>query len=157
MKWGLVIFLIIVTILVYSLPVQSQVNSKVQDFFGASSGKRSAKRNWSWRWLLVPSLLGALGLLWRKRKPAPKKVQRPLRPIEKALRLLARRGHQPASSETLRQFSIRVEAARDPAAAPFSELVDHYYAIRFGENKIPLGKLDELLQKMRSESHPPRL
>ena len=34
MKLGLVIFLVIVIALVYSLPVQSQVNSEVQDLFG---------------------------------------------------------------------------------------------------------------------------
>jgi hypothetical protein len=43
---------------------------------------------------------------------------------------------------------VRVDAAHDPGARPFSELVELYYAARFGGVEVPAGTLERLSREV---------
>src|SRR5262249_2483949 len=75
----------------------------------------------------------------------------------RALRALEKRGYSRGVAETGRELAVRVEQGGDPAAQPFSQLVELYYASRFGEKQIPSSELDQLAQQVTSpavSSHP---
>jgi transglutaminase-like putative cysteine protease len=57
---------------------------------------------------------------------------RPPRPYARALRILARRGLEPAASETAREFLARVGGAEPALAAPLAALTAAYERARFG-------------------------
>ncbi len=66
----------------------------------------------------------------------------------RALRALEKRGLARATGETGRELAVRAEAARDPGAAPFSALVDLYYAARFGGEPVPSADLERLSESV---------
>jgi transglutaminase-like putative cysteine protease len=99
-------------------------------------------------------LFGALYLRRRRgRKRSsdeklPPRAAKAQHAFARAVRALERRGHGRAACETARELSRRVLAANDPAAAPFSELVDLYYAVRFGGAKVPTAELERLARQV---------
>ncbi|MCU1280005.1 MAG: hypothetical protein JWM53_3551, partial [bacterium] len=44
------------------------------------------------------------------------------------------------------ELAARLQAAADPVATPFAELVELYYAARFGAASVPTAELDRLAQ-----------
>jgi hypothetical protein len=70
----------------------------------------------------------------------------------RALKALERRGFARGNGETGRELCARVVAAGDPVAAPFGELVELYYAARFGAAAVPTADLDRLAQKISQQS-----
>jgi transglutaminase-like putative cysteine protease len=97
--------------------------------------------------------LAALFTLWRRRRlitrggsrrsPTGNEI-RAQHALERAMRALEKRGATRAASETAAELATRVRAAGDPGAASFAELVDLYYAARFGEKAIAAAELDRL-------------
>ena len=75
--------------------------------------------------------------------------------------MLRRRGYNLRPGETLQQLAARVELAGDTAGATFGELVQRYYAHRFGQQGIDLNEVARLTRVMarapRSSSALPTL
>jgi len=89
---------------------------------------------------------------WRKRR-RPDALRRLPRlgvqaqgAFQRALKALEKRGHARGPAETGRELAHRVERAGDPAAQPFSSLVELYYQARFGGQPIAPEELDRLAQ-----------
>jgi hypothetical protein len=105
--------------------------------------------------LLAGLWLGARA--FRRRRLPTVRVRRgaeALHAYARALKSLERRGFVRGAGETGRELAARVLAAGDPAAAPFGELVDLYYAARFGAAAVPTATLDRLAQAVAQA--PPR-
>lgn len=68
--------------------------------------------------------------------------------LKRALALLKRRGFQQRPGETLQQLATRVEAAGDSSGPWFAELVQRYYAHRFGQLGIDLSEVARLTKAM---------
>ena len=86
---------------------------------------------------------------WRRRRAPTSRIRRgaeALHAYARALKALERRGFSRGAGETGRELATRVEAAHDPAAQPFRELVELYYAARFGAAAVPSADLDRLAQ-----------
>jgi protein-glutamine gamma-glutamyltransferase len=101
-------------------------------------------------WLLVRA--------WRRRKMPSARTRRgaeALHAYGRALRALERRGFTRGAGETGRELCVRVGAAADPAAQPFGELVELYYAVRFGAVPIAPGDLDRLASAVQQAPPPP--
>jgi hypothetical protein len=64
--------------------------------------------------------------------------------FERALRALEKRGFPRGDAETGRELAVRVRGAGDPGAPAFAELVELYYAARFGGTAAPPGELERL-------------
>jgi transglutaminase-like putative cysteine protease len=62
----------------------------------------------------------------------------------RALSLGGLRGLPRAIGETPRELAGRAQAAADPGARPFGQLVDSYYAARFGAQAVPQSDLERL-------------
>ena len=112
--------------------------------------------------LLAMTLL--VGLLRRQRQRRQPAVQVQLETqgqLRRALLVLRRRGYSQRPGETLQQLAARVELAGDSAGASFAELVQHYYAHRFGQQDIDLAEVARLTRAMarapRSSSALPAL
>lgn len=112
--------------------------------------------------LLAMTLL--VGLLRRQRQRRQPAVQVQLETqgqLRRALLVLRRRGYNQRPGETLQQLAARVELAGDSAGASFAELVQHYYAHRFGQQDIDLAEVARLTRAMarapRSSSALPAL
>jgi len=86
---------------------------------------------------------------WRRRRTPAAHVRQgadALHAYGRALKALERRGFGRAPGETGRELAARVHAAGDPVAAPFAELVELYYAARFGAADVAAAELDRLAQ-----------
>lgn len=68
--------------------------------------------------------------------------------FQRALRALEKRGYPRGAAETGRELSARVSAGGDPAAPRFAELVELYYAVRFGDAAPPPGALERLADEV---------
>jgi hypothetical protein len=66
----------------------------------------------------------------------------------RALKALDKRGLNRALGETGRELALRAREARDPGAAPFAELVELYYAARFGGESVAAAELDRLAESV---------
>ena len=98
--------------------------------------------------LVAVGLWLALGA-WRRRRAPSFRIRRgaeALHAYARALRSLERRGFSRGAGETGRELAARVAAADEPAAAPFAELVELYYAARFGAAAVPSAELERLAQ-----------
>ncbi|MGZ3439300.1 MAG: transglutaminase TgpA family protein [Polyangia bacterium] len=86
---------------------------------------------------------------WRRRRAPTLRIRRgaeALHAYGRALKALERRGFARGAGETGRELAARVHAAADPVATPFAELVELYYAARFGAAAVPSDELDRLAQ-----------
>jgi hypothetical protein len=86
---------------------------------------------------------------WRRRRAPSFRIRRgaeALHAYGRALKALERRGFSRGAGETGRELAARVRAADDPAATPFAELVELYYAARFGAAAVPAADLERLAQ-----------
>jgi hypothetical protein len=72
----------------------------------------------------------------------------------RALRALERRGLARGTAETGRELAERAAKANDPGAAAFAELVELYYAARFGAKPVPSSDLDRLSQAVIHPGQP---
>jgi transglutaminase-like putative cysteine protease len=92
--------------------------------------------------------------LWRRRRGLTSDGRRAVRAhaasaaFDRAVRALSRRGHTRGEGETGRELAVRVDAAHDPGAQSFSELVELYYAARFGGVEVPAGTLERLSREV---------
>lgn len=68
--------------------------------------------------------------------------------LRRALQVLKRRGFVLRPAETLQQLAARVDLAGDKSAASFAELVQRYYAHRFGQQTIDLSEVTRLTRTM---------
>jgi Domain of unknown function (DUF4129) len=94
---------------------------------------------------------------WRRRRLPAVRIRRgaeAMHAYARALRALERRGWSRGAGETGRELAACVAAAADPAAAPFAELVELYYAARFGAADVAGAELDRLAQAVAAA--PPR-
>lgn len=148
----------------YDLGKQADAVSRVRKW--AEGGSAA-----SGRWLEVLSrhrraLAIALGtallswLAWRRRRGfrwggGAVRAQAANQAFERALRALEKRGHARGAGETGRELAVRVEAARDPGATPFAELVELYYAARFGGAEVAPDALERLARKVVRPAPPP--
>lgn len=92
---------------------------------------------------------------WRRRRAPSLRIRRgtvALHAYARALKALERRGFARGPGETGRELAARVQAAHDPAAQPFAELVELYYAARFGAATVPPAELDRLAQQVSQQS-----
>jgi hypothetical protein len=96
----------------------------------------------------------ALYVVWRRRRRRgdrprpPGRAQAAVSAYERALRALERRGLPRAPSETGRALAQRAASRGDPAAGDFAELVELYYAVRFGQGEVPAERLDRLARRV---------
>ena len=111
--------------------------------------------------LSVTLLVGLLRRQKRRRQPAVQLQLETQGQLRRALLVLRRRGHHQRPGETLQQLAARVELAGDSAGASFAELVQRYYAHRFGQQEIDLAEVARLTRAMarapRSSSALPAL
>jgi hypothetical protein len=104
--------------------------------------------------VLIGCVLLAGGALIRRRRAQGPGPRRPARAhtahhaFERAVRALERRGHSRSLGETGRELATRVAQANDPGARPFAELVELYYAARFGEADVSAVELDRLAREV---------
>jgi transglutaminase-like putative cysteine protease len=102
------------------------------------------------RALGVVALVAGLAVLLAVRRRRPPRVRLPQAHVAathaygRALKALERRGFPRAPSETGRELAARVENGGDPGAAAFHELVELYYAVRFGDAPAADDELDRL-------------
>src|SRR5262249_14863398 len=115
-----------------------------------------ASKQWLWGALPVPLLLYGLFIAVRRlrRRPASEQAT-PVRlksmqqmAYQQAFRALAARGPARRSSETGRERAGRVQQAGDPGSQPFNELVELYYAARFGSVPVPPADLERLSRRV---------
>jgi protein-glutamine gamma-glutamyltransferase len=107
--------------------------------------------------MLVGLLIG--WRTWRRRRPPAARLRQGVEALgayARALRALERRGFARGTGETGRELATRVREAGDPAAGPFEDLVELYYAARFGGIKVASGELDRLAQLVANLPLPPR-
>ena len=95
----------------------------------------------------------ALVVLFLRRRGSPLALRGPRavqanNAFERAVKALEKRGFARGLSETGRELAVRVGAAGDPGAAPFSQLVELYYAARFGDADVPRGDLERLAHEV---------
>ncbi|MDB4966419.1 MAG: transglutaminase domain protein [Myxococcales bacterium] len=101
----------------------------------------------------VALIFGAWMLLaaWRRRRVPQVRLRRgaeALSAFHRAVRALERRGFTRTPGETGRELATRVRAASDPGADSFGQLVDLYYAARFGAIPVAAGDLERLAQEV---------
>jgi hypothetical protein len=143
----------------YDLAKQADAFNKVRkwasDRSGGSSGSwLDALKRHQRALVLIAAALIAAGALWRRRRGFTFGGRRAIRAhaanqaFERALRALEKRGHPRGLGETGRELAVRVDAARDPGAQSFAELVELYYAARFGGAEVPSSTLERLAQKV---------
>jgi protein-glutamine gamma-glutamyltransferase len=86
----------------------------------------------------------------RRRQPLrpTRRAAEALHAYARALKALERRGFARGAGETGRELALRVQRAADPGAAPFAELVELYYAARFGNVAVLPSELDRLAQSV---------
>jgi hypothetical protein len=97
---------------------------------------------------LAVALMLVVRLGWRRRglgAPRPLHVSAQ-HAFARALKALERRGHPRGIAETGRELALRVDRAGDPGAPAFAELVELYYAARFGEAAVADDDLERLAQ-----------
>jgi transglutaminase-like putative cysteine protease len=99
--------------------------------------------------IAIAATLVALALLaarrrWKASEPHRRRPQAATQAFERAVRALERRGHGRATGETGRELAARALEAGDPGARPFADLVELYYAARFGGAPVPPAELDRL-------------
>jgi len=94
---------------------------------------------------------------WRRRRAPTWRIRRgaeALHAYARALKSLERRGFTRGAGETGRELAARVATAHDPAAQPFAELVELYYAARFGAATVSTADLDRLAQAVAQAPAP---
>jgi transglutaminase-like putative cysteine protease len=135
----------------YDLGKQVDMVQGVRDFSsGALTNLRLGKLSGGARFffgLVALALAIAIGL--RRMRRGRRLPGRPEQVVAshafaRALRALERRGYPRGMAETGRELAGRVSRGGDPAAQPFAELVELYYAARFGEAEIPGDDLERL-------------
>jgi transglutaminase-like putative cysteine protease len=100
------------------------------------------------------AMLAGLWLLVRmlRRRRLPARVTRhgaeAVHAYARAVKALERRGFARGAGETGRELAARLERAADPGAQPFAELVELYYAARFGNVEIAPNDLERLAQSV---------
>jgi transglutaminase-like putative cysteine protease len=92
-------------------------------------------------WLLLRALRRRT-----RRAGVPRRGAEALHAFERAVRALERRGFARRGGETGRELAARVKSAADPAGRPFGELVELYYAARFGRIPVAYADLERLAQ-----------
>ncbi len=98
--------------------------------------------------------------VWRRRRLPAQRIRggaEALHAYARALKALERRGFQRGAGETGRELAARVERAADPAAAPFTELVELYYAARFGNVPIATAELERLAHSVAASPPAPEV
>ncbi len=148
----------------YDLRAQLRLAERLQRLFSLGSGRRnpfsvSIPRH-ELRLVVPPLVYGGAGLVAagllvgllrrrrRRREPAVQVQLETQGQLRRALLVLRRRGYSQRPGETLQQLATRVELAGDGAGAGFAELVQHYYAHRFGQQGIDLEKVARLTRAM---------
>jgi transglutaminase-like putative cysteine protease len=105
----------------------------------------------------TPLLLAAAGLLGlilalRRRPsagpPMPRRAAAAQGAFARALRALEKRGFPRGAAETGRELAARLAQAGDPGAAPFGDLVELYYGVRFGGADVPAAQLERLAERV---------
>lgn len=142
----------------YDLAKQADAFNKVRKWAserGSSSGSwLDAVKRHQRGLLIAAAALIAAGTLWRRRRRLVPGGSKSLRAhaanqaFERAVRALEKRGHARGVGETGRELAVRVDAAHDPGARPFAELVELYYAARFGGAEVPSDALDRLSREV---------
>ncbi len=124
------------------------------------SGMSTPQWKWRWRsarpWLIVGVALALIYFAARRWPRRRRKNMRPLRVIERraqsalerAQAALGKRGLLRGSGETPRALALRATEAADAGAPPFAELVELYYAARFGQRQVSTSELDALAGKV---------
>ena len=149
----------------YDLAKQAAVVQQVWRFASSErsrSGTDSDLAQYKRPALIGLGLAGLIGaLVWWRRRRSEAGTPRSRNPrldrlIERVLEQLARRGYHKPAGQTLRALSARVHAAGDPVPAPLDQLVDRYYAMRFGAEALDLAALQALAADLarRSSEHP---
>jgi transglutaminase-like putative cysteine protease len=100
----------------------------------------------------VAAAAAAIALaLRRARRRGPGSVVRHVQAenaYSRALKALDKRGLTRGLGETGRELAARAQQAKDPGAAPFAELVELYYAARFGGEAVAASELDRLAESV---------
>lgn len=65
--------------------------------------------------------------------------------MSRAMDALERRGLRRGVAETARELARRADAAHDPGAIAFTELVERCYASHYGAEPVPRRDLERLL------------
>ncbi|MBL9044211.1 MAG: DUF3488 domain-containing protein [Myxococcales bacterium] len=119
----------------------------------------------SWRkplWGLVGlggfgvALLVILRRLRRVEPSSPKDDTEGRGVIRHALTVLRRRGYQRGPGETLQKLADRIADDGDPSAPPFAQLVELYYAHRFGDLPLDRSEVTRLIKQLRALPRRPR-
>jgi hypothetical protein len=135
----------------------SSARKWAQHFGYGETGSRG-KRGWlhiGMRALVVIGVGLLLGWMWRRRSlrvvgaRTSRRAQRAHTAFARAERALERRGiARMGSGETPRELAARARLANDPAAQAFAQLVELYYAARFGSAPISEPELARLARSV---------
>jgi transglutaminase-like putative cysteine protease len=146
-------------ILEYDLRTQQRLGERMHGWFRPSVGFRTQFWQTGRRVMLV-AFFGLLALftgLWLRRlyryqrhrqKPEVRVQIESQGHLRRALLVLRRRGFVRRPAETLRQLAERVTETGDPSGPLFAELVQRYYAHRFGQQSIDPVEVNRLTREM---------
>ncbi len=110
------------------------------------------------RLLLISLALGGLGLgllivvrrLRRVELPMARDVTEGRGLMKQALSTVRKRGFVRGPGETLQMLAQRLTDDGDPCAPPFSKLVEHYYAHRFGQQALDRVEVTRLIREIQA-------
>lgn len=152
-------------ILEYDLRSQQRLSERLRTVF--RPGLHLGNTAWQGgRWSLVGVGVVGLGVLvalgvgrllryGRYRRQPEVRVQMETQGhLQRALIVLRRRGFAQRPGETLRQLADRVIEQNDACGPWFAELVQHYYAHRFGQQSIDLAEVNRLTREMARAPRP---
>jgi len=146
-------------ILEYDLRTQQRLGERLELLVRPAAGLGSRVVRGG-KWLLGAAAGGLVAVLlfWaasrlyryrqERRRPEVRAQLEAQGHLRRALGVLRRRGYVQRPGETLRQLAERAVAAGDPSGPWFSELVQHYYAHRFGQQAVDIAEVNRLTQAM---------
>jgi len=117
------------------------------------------RRLGSGSWAALLGCLGALGLaawalaLWRmrgrRRRPPPASVAPPVPFYDDLVDALSRLGYRRGAAETPREFARRVAGSGHPSLRPVPDVIEAFYAVRFGQTRLPADQRRTLEASVR--------
>jgi hypothetical protein len=146
----------------YDVGAQQRLTDRLSSLWPRNEPARSERaqtNSGEWRRLLpIALLLGGLGLgllllvrrLRRVELPMTRDVTEGRGLMKLALSTVRKRGFVRGPGETLLMLAQRLTDEGDPCAPSFAQLVEHYYAHRFGQLPLDRVEITRLMRELQA-------